>query len=92
MTDQPRTERSSALQGPTVTGAALDNAISALREAFRERLAKDADRLVSIASSHTEELLRQAYLEGVRDGFVSGAEAQARLVFDDLMPEGDEDA
>lgn len=64
--------------GPLLTTAALENSTAPLREALQERLQRDADRLANITVELVDELLTRAYIDGVRDGFVQGAEAQAR--------------
>lgn len=69
-----------------LTQAALDNATGQLREEFQERLQRDADRLVRITVELVEELLTRAYVDGVRDGFVQGAEAQARTEGAEKLP------
>lgn len=63
---------------PLLTEAEVQHALGRLRQAFRERMQRDADDLMRVVSNHTDELLFAAYSEGVRDGFVQGAQTQAR--------------
>lgn len=73
---EPSTRQESG--SPLLTEAALENATSGLREAFQERMTQDVENLHRVSCLNTAELITQAYIAGVRDGFVQGAEAQAR--------------
>jgi len=56
----------------------MDAATDDLVREVEERLKQDALNAVSASSGWVAHLVRRAYMEGVRDGFGQGVEAECR--------------
>lgn len=86
MADPDSLPRPSGGSVPLLTEAALENSTGHLREAFREWMQHEGDVLLRATSRYIDRLITEAYMGGVRDGFVKGAEAQARAEGTHIVP------